>query len=301
MSRTLSARLLLVASPFAAWSTVSAQTATAPATPAVTVDLKAVLDSVAPTGTTLERTRTLVRWINDQFTWSYTDYVQRTPQQIVAQRRGNCAELASVLRAFLDASSIRTRWVSEINVQPGETPHRLKTADSMVTVRGNRMSVFGLQHNDHAWLEVWDERAQAWFPADPAYGVVGVDEWLPARLAMANRPKPRVAAVERIAADMLVPFVVLAWERRGQTVAEDRTSFYLIDGFDRLYGGNLHTLKTWPEWVRAVNELSPTARGAFEGTANLHKEGAKVGALKRTYDQLTKEAAAKRLAFIKSD
>lgn len=298
MSRALGGLLLLVASGIFASPQLSAQTATTPSTTSVAaVDLKALLDSVAPTGTTVERTRTLVRWINDQFTWSYTDYVQRTPQQIVAQRRGNCAELASVLRAFLDASSIRSRWVSEINVQPGETPRRLKTADSMVTVRGNRMSVFGLQHNDHAWLEVWDERAQSWFPADPAYGVVGVEEWLPARLAMSNRPKPRVAAVERIAADMLVPFVVLAWERRGQTVAEDRTQFYLIDGFDGLYGGRLHTLTSWPAWVRAVNELSPTARGAFEGTANLHKEGAKVGALKRTYDQLSKEAAAKKLTM----
>src|SRR5258705_11039313 len=47
------------------------------------VDLKALADSVAPTGTTLERTRTLVHWGNDNFTWSYTDYVKRTPHEIV--------------------------------------------------------------------------------------------------------------------------------------------------------------------------------------------------------------------------
>ena len=62
------------------------------------VDLKALADSVSPTGTTLERTRTLVHWVNDNFTWSYTDYVKRTPQEIVARRAGNCAELASVMR-----------------------------------------------------------------------------------------------------------------------------------------------------------------------------------------------------------
>ena len=113
-----------------------------------TVDLKALADSVAPTGTTLERTRTLVRWVNDNFTWSYTDYVKRTPQEIVARRAGNCAELASVLRAFLDASGTRSRWVREINVQPQPTPRRQNDAAAMVTQRGLSYSVFGLQHND---------------------------------------------------------------------------------------------------------------------------------------------------------
>ena len=51
-----------------------------------TVDLKALADSVAPTGPTLERTRTLVHWVNDNCTWSYTDYVKRTPQEIVVWR-----------------------------------------------------------------------------------------------------------------------------------------------------------------------------------------------------------------------
>ncbi|HEU4993634.1 MAG TPA: transglutaminase-like domain-containing protein, partial [Gemmatimonadaceae bacterium] len=261
------------------------------ATPAV--DLKALADSVAPTGSTLERTRTLVHWVNDNFTWSYTDYVKRTPQEIVARRAGNCAELASVLRAFLDASGTTSRWIHEINVQPQPTPRRQNSAAAMVTQRGLSYSVFGLQHNDHVWLEVWDNAAKSWFPADPAYGVVGLDEWLPARLAMANRPKPRVAAVAPIAADMVVPFVVMAGEKRSGPYNDDRTDTYLIDGFNTLYGGRLTALPSWSKWVQAVHSLSPHARAAFDGKENLHSYTDEIAKLKKTYDDLSREASAK--------
>ena len=48
----------------------------------------------------------------------------------------------------------------------------------MVTQRGMSYSVFGLQHNDHVWLEVWDDATKSWFPADAAYGVVGLNDVL---------------------------------------------------------------------------------------------------------------------------
>jgi len=261
------------------------------------VDLKALADSVAPTGTTLERTRTLVHWVNDNFTWSYTDYVNRTPQDIVARRAGNCAELASVLRAFLDASGTKSRWIREINVQPQPTPRRQHDAAAMVTQRGLSYSVFGLQHNDHMWLEVWDDATKSWFPADPAYGVVGLNEWLPARLAMANRPKPRVAAVAPIAAEMLVPFVVVAGEKRSGPFSDDRTDTYLIDGFNNLYGGRLAALPSWSKWVAAVHSLSPHARAAFDGKENLHIYNDDIAKLKKTYDDLSREASAKGIGI----
>jgi len=233
-----------------------------------------------------------VHWVNDNFTWSATDYQKRTPQEIVARRSGNCAELASVLRMLLDSMHVRSRWVREINVQPEQTPRRQKTAEEKVAESGNTMSVFGLQHNDHAWLEVWDDAAKTWFPADPAFGVVGLDEWLPARLAMDSRPKPRVAAVEPIAADMLVPFVVVAGDSRRGPYVDDRTTYYLIDGFNKLYGGRLSSLPAWPNWVAAIRNVSPHALEAFNGRENLHKYTGKVGRLKATYDELGREAAA---------
>ncbi|MFN8580797.1 MAG: transglutaminase domain-containing protein [Gemmatimonadaceae bacterium] len=260
-------------------------------------NIHALADSVGGPGSTMTRTRNLVYWINDSFTWSYTDYEKRTPVQIIARRAGNCAELASVLHLMLDSLNVRTRWVREINVQPGQTPRRQATADSLVKLRGNSFSVFGLQHNDHVWLEVWDDSSGAWFPADPAYGVVGLKAWSAARLAMDHRPKPRVKAVEPIAADMVVPFVVSAGDRRSGPYTEDRTQFYLIDGFNALYDSRLSSLPSWPAWVGAVQALSPHAQAAFDGKENLHEHTAEIGALKQTYDRLTREAAANKLTW----
>ncbi|HSM16067.1 MAG TPA: transglutaminase-like domain-containing protein [Gemmatimonadales bacterium] len=260
-------------------------------------DIRALGDSVAGSGSALVRTRRLVYWINDHFDWSATDYQRRTPAEVIARRGGNCAELASVLHLFLDSLGVRTRWVREINVQPGPTPRRQQTAANMVAQRGNSFSVFGLQHNDHVWLEVWDDSSQAWFPADPAYGVAGLVEWSAARLAMADRPAPRVKAVEPIAADMLVPFVVLAGARRGGPYDDDRTSFYLVDGFRRLYGDAIRSLPSWPVWVAAVQALAPHGRAAFAGEENLHAYTDDIAKLKDVYDSLTREAAERQLVW----
>jgi len=272
-----------------------AQSATQETTPVP--HIRALADSVAGAGSAFGRTTRLVYWINDTFRWSATDYQQRTPAQIIARRAGNCADLASVLDMFLDSLGVRTRWVREINVQPGRTERRQRTADSMVAARGNSFSVFGLQHNDHVWLEVWDDSSSGWFPADPAYGVVGLADWSAARLAMEQRPKPRVAAVEPIAADMVVPFVVVAGDRRGGPYLDDRTSVYLVEGFNRLYGSALSSLPSWPRWVESVALLSPRARAAFEGRVNLHASTAEIAMLKSTYDALTREAEARRMSW----
>ncbi|MEP6732883.1 MAG: transglutaminase-like domain-containing protein [bacterium] len=272
------------------------QTNTASVSPGP-VDIRRFADSVSGVGGSFVRTQRLVHWINDNFTWSATDYVKRTPEQIVAQRQGNCAELASVLRMLLDTMHVRSRWMREINVQPEQTPRRQQTAEKMVLEKGNRASIFGLQHNDHAWLEVWDDATQSWFPADPAYGVVGFSEWLPARLALDSRPQPRVAAVVPIAAEMVVPFMVVAKESLAGPIVEDRSSFYLIDSFARLYQGRLQSLPSWAAWTSAVRTLSPHARAAFDGTENLHQYTTEIGQLKAAYDELTREAKAKGIAL----
>jgi hypothetical protein len=281
----------LAAVPFVAF-------AQQPAAPEPTVPAIRLLgDSVAGSGSVLTRTRRLVYWINDRFDWSATDYQRRTPAQIIARRAGNCAELASVLHLFLDSLGVRTRWIREINVQPAPTPRRQQTAAEMVTQRGNSFSVFGLQHNDHVWLEVWDDSTRAWFPADPAYGVAGLADWSAARLALERRPKPRVKAVEPIAADMLVPFVVLAGDRRNGPYDDDRTTFYLIEGFRRLYGDPITTLSAWPAWGAALQALAPHARAAFAGRENLHAYTSEIARLKAVYDSLVRDAAASQLSW----
>jgi transglutaminase-like putative cysteine protease len=260
-------------------------------------DVRALGDSVAGHGSALHRTRRLVYWINDRYDWSYTDYERRTPEEVIARRAGNCAELASVLHLFLDSLEIRTRWAREINVQPSPSPRRQETAAELVEERGNAYSVFGLQHNDHVWLEVWDDSTAAWFPADPAYGVAGLADWSATRLAMEDRPKPRVEAVEPIAADMLVPFVVVTADTRRGPYENDRTDFYLVDGFQQLYGDEVVTLPSWPGWVAVVRGLAPHARAAFAGEENLHAYTGDIAALKAVYDSLVEEAAERGLAW----
>jgi hypothetical protein len=261
-------------------------------------NIKALADSVAQVGTAFAKTQRLVRWVNEGFTWSATDYQRRSPPQIIARRAGNCAELASVLHLLLDSLGVRSRWIREINVQPAPTERRQKTAADMVAARGKQFSVFGLQHNDHVWLEVLDDSSGTWFPADPAYGVVGLDEWLAARLALSERPKPRVPAVVPIAADMLAPFVVVAGEQRGGPYSTDRTEFYLIDGFNHaLYRGKLSSLPSWAAWERVVRTLSPRAIAAFGATEDLHRYTAEIAQLKQTYDALTLDAARNGLRW----
>jgi len=259
--------------------------------------IRALGDSVAGSGSVLVRTRRLVYWINDRFDWSATDYQRRTVSEIIARRAGNCAELASVLHVFLDSLGIRTRWIHEINMQPQPTPARQQSAAAMVAESGDRYSVFGLQHNDHVWLEVWDDSTRAWFPADPAYGVAGLADWSAVRLAMEHRPKPRVKAVEPIAADMLVPFVVVAGDQKTGPYDHDRTNFYLVNGFERLYGDGLQSLPSWPAWVEEVQALAPHAWAALDGRENLHTHTDEIATLKAIYDRLSGEAAEHHLTW----
>jgi transglutaminase-like putative cysteine protease len=259
------------------------------------VDLKRLAGEVAgESGSAAETTARLVTWINTTFQWSATDYQKRTMQEIVARRAGNCAELANVLAALLQAKGIRFRWIVEINVQ-ARSPQRQETAAGLVTRQGNRMSVFGLDHNDHVWLEVHDETSKTWVPADPAVGVVGARAWVAARLAFADRPVSPVPAIAGITKTMLVPFAVVV-SRRGGATPEDRSKHYLVDEFDALYGGKLAALPSWPEWQEVVARLAPHAAAAFAGDANLHEQRQLIEQVGQVYEQLKQEARQRELA-----
>ncbi len=258
-------------------------------------DLNAVAREVAgESGSTFEKTKRLVTWINTTFKWSYTDYQKRTVAEIVARRAGNCAELANVLEALLNAAQIRSRWIAEINVHP-YTPRRQKTAEEKVTQWGKRASVFGLRHNDHRWLEVYEESTQTWFPADPAVGVVGTKEWVAARLGFVNRPASPVPEIAAIAKDMIVPFVVIALESRGGKMVENRSQHYLIDEFDLFYQTKAATLQSWPQWQSLITQLSALGASAFAGEVNLHEHGQRIEELAQVYEKLKGEALERKL------
>jgi hypothetical protein len=248
-----------------------------------------IAKSIAGSGTSLEKTQKLVAWINTSFQWTATDYQQRTPQEIIQRRGGNCAELASVLEVLLREAHIRYRWIAEINVQPA-SESRQHNSEKRIAAVGNRASVFGYMHNDHRWLEVYDDTKSEWFPADPAVGVVGMKEWVLARLGLGKRPSPPVSAVADIVKDMLVPFVVVAMDARNGRQLEDRSDFYLIDGFNRTYRGRLSSLHGWPNWVAAVHQLSPKGRFAFAGETNLHQNEPEIKNLLAAYQELQREA-----------
>jgi transglutaminase-like putative cysteine protease len=260
------------------------------------VNLKELVSQVTgDKGTNEERTRKLVQWVNTNFTWSYTDYQKRTVEEIVARRAGNCAELANVLAALLKEGSIPFRWAAEINIEP-RRESRQENAAKLVVERGNRYSVFGLMHNDHVWLEVKDEKDGSWFPADPAVGVVGLKDWLRARVAFDQRTKPVVPEVAEIVKDMLVPFVVVAKETRGGTPVENRSKYYLVDSFNELYGGKLAKLPAWKEWTRAVEAISPLGQAAFNGEENLHEHQKQIEAVWKDYEKLRQEARNRKVS-----
>jgi len=246
-------------------------------------------------GTNEERTRKLVKWVNTTFTWSYTDYQKRTVEEIVARRAGNCAELANVLAAMLKEGDIPFRWAAEINIEP-RRESRQEDAAKLVAERGNRYSVFGLMHNDHVWLEVKNEKDGSWFPADPAVGVVGLRDWLRARVAFDQRTKPVVPEVAEIVKDMLVPFVVVAKETRGGKPVENRSKYYLVDSFNSLYNGRLAKLPSWTAWTHVVEEISPLGEAAFNGEANLHEHQKQIESVWQDYEKLRQEARRSKLS-----
>jgi len=247
-------------------------------------------------GNSLDRTRRLVRWINTGFEWTATDYQQRTAEQIIERRGGNCAELSRVLARLLSPAGIRYRWVAEINIHP-DSPRRERTAAEMVAQKGNSLSVFGRRHNDHRWLEVFDESTGQWAPADPSIGVVGVRSWIEFRLGLDTRPQPAVPAVAEIVRDMIAPFAV-AVIGKGDTPSENRSEYYLIEQFDQAYGGQLRSLPAWKEWTSGIRSLSRAAIEAFEGRTNLHDRNRDIARLAEVYAALRVQAKEKGVTFL---
>jgi acetyl esterase/lipase len=210
-------------------------------------------------GNTLERARSLVFWIHENFEFVSTDYKQRTVEELMRRRAGNCAEQARVLQEFLKAVDVPSRWVAEINIQP-KSERRKKDAESLVAEQGARASVFGYMHNDHRWLEVYDDVNKIWVPADPSLGIFGTEAWVKARVGFDERPG--------VIQDMIVPFVVVV--RKNDKTIEDRSEYYLIEGFNSYYGHKLEKSPLWQEWVFLAGKLSAYGSSAFAGEVNLH-------------------------------
>lgn len=230
-------------------------------------------------GSSRQRTERLVQWLNNQLEWVATDYQDRSVAEILERRAGNCADQAKVLRALLDGAAIRNRWIAEINIHPRDE-RREAFARSLVERMGPKASVFGLMHNDHQWLEFYDDEPGEWAPADATLGLVGTPQWVEARLGFGVRPQAARA--------MIAPFGVAVVE--GGVLKESRSQHYLFDQFDKVYGGKLSGLSAWAVWQEVIGELAPLAEAAFEGRENLHERVHLMGRLVRAYGQLKVEA-----------
>ena len=243
-------------------------------------DLKAFAQQVSQgSKSELAQAQAIVRWLAKNFDWKATDYQKRTVQEIIERKGGNCNELAMVALSAMKELNIKIRRVHEVNIHVN-TPERGVRAHELVKEKGNTYSVFGRHHNDHVWLELYDSLAKDWFPADPSSGLVGTEEWMKGRVWFGER-----VTLNPLTQDMIVPFAVFAADESGKFTI-NRTQHYVVDEFDRMYGGKLHKLGAWKQWVELVDLLDDKAEGAFAGNVNLHEFESQIDELAIVFDQL---------------
>lgn len=235
----------------------------------------------------VERAHAVVHWLTRTFDWKYTDYQNRTVQEVIERRGGNCDDLARVALAAMKELNIRLRRVHEVNIHT-ISDRREANASALIKEKGDAYSVFGRHHNDHVWLEVYDSRTNEWFPADPWSGLVGLQEWMEARVGFGARSGPNPDAP-----DMIVPIAIFAADADGNFTV-DRTRHYLVDEFDRVYDGRLHDLPAWKPWVALLDRLDDKVGGAFAGRINLHDYEPDIDSVAATYEQLRSEYATRR-------
>ena len=248
--------------------------------PIDTSNLKAFALNISKDATTdFSRSQKVVDWLAQNFDWTATDYKRRTVKEIIARKGGNCAELARVTKALLQELDVKMRRAYEVNHHV-YTPPRQKTAEEKVKEKGNRFSVFGVQHNDHVWLEVWDETKQEWFPADPSIGVIGKKEWLKARLGFEER-----FTLDPSSKDMLFPMAIFVYDEQGK-ISDNRSSHYMVEGFDNLYDNQLSQLPEWKEWVSLLDVLDDKVKGAFMGEVNLHDYQKEIAEIGKIYERI---------------
>lgn len=247
-------------------------------------DRKAFAEKVSRNATSEPgRAKAIVLWLTQHFDWKETDYKKRTVQEIIDRRGGNCDDLAVVALAAMDELHPQLRRVHDVHVRTPSSD-RGERAHELVKEKGNEYSVFGRHHNDHVWLEVYDSAAREWFPADPWSGLVGLDEWMKARVWFGTR-----TSLAPDGPDMIVPIGIFA-EDDAKHFTIDRTKHYLVDEFDRMYGGKLHSLPAWSQWVGLLDQLDDKVQGAFAGTTDLHAYESQIDSLAATYEELRSEA-----------
>jgi transglutaminase superfamily protein len=236
-----------------------------------------------------EKAKALLGWLGNNFDWKATDYQQRTVKEIIARKGGNCFELATVYMSFLKELNINYRPIAEINIHKYDE-QRGERAAQYVKESGNRMSVFGKQHNDHRWVEIYDDKTKEWVPADPTMNLIGFDQWLKARAWFGERHTIN----DEFSSDMIAPFAIFVVSRDNKSkMEENRTLLYMDTKLDALYDHQLSKLPSWNQWISGLQSLSAAAKRAFDGEENLHNYNDQIAQLAVTYQNLKQEYLSK--------
>jgi transglutaminase superfamily protein len=248
------------------------------------------LSIVNGTNDNYEKAKGLLSWLSNHFEWKATDYQKRTVKEIIVRQGGNCFELATVYMALLKELNLTYRPIAEINIHV-YSEQRGNTAEEKIKQSGNRMSVFGKQHNDHRWVEIYDDKTGEWVPADPTMNIIGFDQWLKARAWFGERHTIN----DEFSGDMIAPFAIFVVNNNNKSLMdENRTLFYMVTKLDNLYDGKLSKLPSWSKWVSGLQTLSNAAKKAFEGDENLHNYSEQISELAKVYQNLKTEYANKR-------
>jgi hypothetical protein len=227
----------------------------------------------------------VVRWLAANFDWTATDYQKRTVEEIMARQGGNCNELAMVTIALLKELNLQLRNVREINIHK-ESAARRENARQKILEKGNRMSVFGKRHNDHVWIELYDDKQNTWIPADPSLGVIGEQQWIESRAGFGKR-----FTLDATSEDMIVPIAIFATDENGKLI-ENRTQHYVVDGLNHLYDNKLVNFKNWDKWRKSLAALEEKCWAAFLGEVNLHDYESQIDSLAVVYNDLKTEYQA---------
>ena len=226
-----------------------------------------------------EKVKRIFSWINDEFEWVETDYIERTVEEILIRKAGNCAEHAKVVEKVLNYIEIKTRWILEINSQP-RSMERQNFSNDLIEKHGDFYSIFGWNHNDHRWLEYYNKNTSQWVPIDTAFGVLGLNQWLKMRLSFTTES---ISTSQQI-----IPFCIVSLDSNSSPF-EVLSNFYLIDQFDKYYNGVLSKSTLWEEWKILIDELTKLGIATYKSQNNLHKQQDVIKQFTELYKKLKQE------------
>ncbi|KFI05254.1 transglutaminase-like domain-containing protein [Massilia sp. BSC265] len=276
--------LFLVAQPFFAFAQ-SGRANISEKIDTTNLNLKTLGEQITATDDTdYKKASTLLSWVSNRLEWVATDYKRRTVKEILERGAGNCYDLAQVYVEIVKAMDIKTRSIAEVNLSRLH-PERQGQAEQLVKEKGARYSLFGARHNDHRWLEVYDDTSGKWLPVDPTMNVIGVEQWVKARLGFGKR----ITIDPAISDDMIAPFAVFVTGARSDSMVDNRSMYYMVEQFDRVYNNELSKLPSWSKWVASIALLSEHAKLAFEGRENLHLYTTQIAELDTIYQDLKNE------------